>query len=87
MYDGNPGKIDFGSSYRESTVLYFKKGLNEIRNMVGFSRFSTSQLIASRGISNALIRIEVNLLELITLSNSDLFLQSGQGKTIPTVRN
>ena len=27
MYDGNPGEIDFGSSYRESTVLYFKKGL------------------------------------------------------------
>jgi len=21
MYDGNPGEIDFGSSYRESTVL------------------------------------------------------------------
>ena len=25
MYDGNPGEIDFGSSYRELTVINFSK--------------------------------------------------------------
>lgn len=47
---------------------------------ISFTIIALLQEIASRGISNAIKKIEVNLLELITLSNSDLFLQSGQEK-------
>ena len=33
MYEENPGEIDFGSSYRESTVLRFLRGaLGSIKN-------------------------------------------------------
>ena len=30
MYEGNPGEIDFGSSYRESTVLLMMLSLSLI---------------------------------------------------------
>ena len=38
MYEGNPGEIDFGSSYRESTVLLMMLSLSLINERFVYER-------------------------------------------------
>ena len=39
MYEGNPGEIDFGSSYRESTVLLMMLSLSLINERLFMKEF------------------------------------------------